>query len=314
MHMTIWTQKILFKFTVILCACVYGNSLFAQQSDARECSKYTHSSKSLYLPVIFSFKDFSLRREDIYNSLNPRFENGEYISWRSETPVETRYDMASGRYVMHFCLGNWKERDQPVVLSLKLGLSRIDLDIKATGLQVERHAKTDTLIHPPVVLLDQPSPDWMLPIRSRISQTSKGESVIDFQIYNPSSKGLIGPELSMVARRGSGLSCFMAGPTYESSINMTVVAGVASSQGIRVVSTEPNYKDPIVREVLVEENACSFGTRMTVRLGETAVIKPDEIVRFVYKISGAELVNRYNIVLEFNNGRIYPETVDLGSL
>ena len=120
----------LITLTVALWVGVFCDVLLAQASNDIRCDNDNRSSAaSLHLPIIFSFKDFSLRREDIYNSLNPRFEENEYISWGNDTPVETKFDMASGRFTMHFCLLNWKEPNQSVMLNLKLGLSQVELPI-----------------------------------------------------------------------------------------------------------------------------------------------------------------------------------------
>jgi hypothetical protein len=274
----------------------------------------------LFLPVVFAFADGSSRQKDIYQSLAPRIEGWD------ERPKSITFDVVSGRATFHYCLISYIWEGKPE-LSMVVGLRRIPLTLRADINPKQGNTTRQVVEHPPIILIDQANPDWLIPLRATFSQTSKGTTVIDFDLLNPAKVGLMGPRIKLIAEKDSGVRCKDAGPTTITTVNFKIAKSRSISKAPQVVTADvskPSLPQPVENKALIETNVCSFGSRLTVALDDIQPIAADHVAHFRYELLGLNKLFRLDefaskrlglrpgfsdIAIQFSSSRTYPESI-----
>jgi hypothetical protein len=264
----------------------------------------------LHLPVVFAFADVSQRLEDIYQSLGAHLEESARIEWRDQRPKSTEFDTASGRVTFHYCLSKWSRASFDSPMLMRLGLRSLSLKLQVIDSSNRNDRKGEVLEHPPVILIDQPTPDWLIPLRVRLSRTTTGTPVVDLDLLNPAPKGMLGPEVSLIAAKPSSVSCYMAGPTHTTAVTFQLARGQTVSKGLEVFAGDPSLS-AVQRQASFEENRCSFGSRLTVELGEVEPVAPGVVTHLRYQLQGLDRLDLPEISLALSKARVYPSQLQI---
>ena len=158
-----------------------------------------------------------------------------------------------------------------------------------------------------IVLLDQPAPDWLIPLKYRESHTADGNYIIDIELINPSKTELYGPEVLLVAKRRNG-NCHSPRPTEHIDVNFLVSQGQFIEKGLKVYANEPSFPEPINRKAVVTTGYCG-GRHLKTSIGSLNALGKGEVMKVRYKLHNFESLEMPILAIQFNGTRIFPRLV-----
>jgi hypothetical protein len=258
---------------------------------------------------------------------------------KSRAVPRIKYEIENSRLVSFFCLsGSVVESDEMQFLigprKLKL-LARRPSEVtlgrsKLEGMRVNMKEDTQLLTYgsmPPISLLLQPAPDWVVVTRKRMERTKDGQLRIELQLFNPTTIDQQGAEVRFTFSAPSFIEC--AGPTPRTPTQVQV--SVEFSKGVaKVYTSEPALGTELIeRRATILPESCEKNAAFLIEVGPTGQLSPGfNTVRYAFgssllvpssvRLFMSKGMEQFRDVLRWPNveaeiqGNVYPKRIDLG--
>jgi hypothetical protein len=205
--------------------------------------------------VDFAFTNKSLDTENMLKNQKFRLGalTGEEIEERYfREPASFHFDEDERRLHMHFCIPvKVGENDE---INFEYGLRKLKVLVPPVKWmpfnskeQQRWYGEYPATIH----FLNEPDPDWIIPLETYSSSGQKGETYIVLRAFNPSNEQLRDVNLSLVASDGRMGECHSTPNIFNTTLRVSL-----KSQNKRLQSSDFILGDMVDRSAKIKKGPC----------------------------------------------------------
>ncbi|NKC17655.1 hypothetical protein CWC29_002155 [Pseudoalteromonas sp. S4498] len=238
----------------------------------KRCSLEDDSSKVISYDLIYKFANPFYQTEWVYRSLNPRLTAKEL-----DYPIRQKQDsIENGFYIARFCL--YTEDKGVTDTTITIGARDHDKRLQSTRWEQLDEKAYGTA--KPLVLIDQPDPDWVITKSAKWLTSSEGKKRLVVSLYNPFDTTYPGANISM-ALGDSYMYCISTGSTQIMKV------ALRKSADLDLRSEDPDLGELIERTANIQLGPCGEHD-LRLDFGEFSSLSPKEENRIIYtfEISG----------------------------
>jgi len=160
-------------------------------------------------------------------------------------------------------------------------ISRAELEQEKVSIAADTKAISYGYM-PPVSLLPQPAPDWVIVTRKRVERNKQGHLRVELQFFNPTGADQQGAEVQLAFRAMGTMVCFSPTPRPPAT---QIQVSIEFGKGVAIAyTTEPTFgAESVQRRAIILPESCGYPAMLIVEVGETGIFSPGfNTVRYVF--------------------------------